>query len=194
MSVASVGLSLPFRWCLALTKGKEERLFKHQCHRTDTQGRTNLDLQESAQGVIGKPVQATLMSCSSMNVCRNPRLQPLPQMRVQARLDCSLIAEQYCLVLLCTPLFGYQQGIMPVKASVQVQINSQSSRVNHIYHWICMCHWRKGGTFRVLPFGMLVPGFGSGQLGDLCRNTGAMAHPNRKVFNRLFHGRYTSTD
>ena len=43
-----------------------------------------------------------------------------------------------------------------------------------------MCHWRKGSTFRVLPFGMLVPGFGSGQLGDLCRITGAMAHPNAR--------------
>ena len=125
------------------------------------------------------------MNCQSMNVCRNPRLQPLPQMRVQARPDCSLIAEQYCLVLLCTPIFGCQQGIMSVKATVQVQINSQSSRVNHIYHWICMCHWRKGGTFRVLPFGMLVPGFGSGQLGDLCRNTGAMASEPQGVRKAL---------
>ena len=48
-----------------------------------------------------------------------------------------------------------------------------------------MCHWRKGGTFRVLPFGMLVPGFGSGQLGDLCRNTGSMASETQGVRNAL---------
>ena len=93
VSVASLGLSFPFCWCSTLTKGKEERFFKHQCHRKETQGRTKPDLQESAQGVTGKPVQATLMVCQSKNVCRKPRLQPLQQMRVQARLDCSLIAK-----------------------------------------------------------------------------------------------------
>ena len=90
--VASLGLSLPFRWCSTLTKGKEERFFKRQSRRTEIQGRRTLDQQESAQGVTGKPVQATLMNCQSKNVCRKPRLQPLQQMRVQARLDCSLIA------------------------------------------------------------------------------------------------------
>ena len=48
-----------------------------------------------------------------------------------------------------------------------------------------MCHWRKGGTFRVLPFGMLVPGFGSGQLCDLCRNTGSMAFEPQGVRKAL---------
>jgi len=75
-----------------LTKGKEKNGSSNASVIELGPRKDKPDLQESAQGVIGKHVQATLMNCHSMNVCRKLRLQPFQQMRVQARTDCSLIA------------------------------------------------------------------------------------------------------